>query len=247
MTDEKAPPAAPPARRPKDDGLMPFSRALALAIALEAIVLLYATVNWRSLFPEPEPPPPMKVEFVKLPEPPPPPPPPPQPKPKKKKKPKPPEPPKPEEKPLPAPTPPEPDEPPPPKPPEPEPPPPDLPPPDKRAKPVKKPPAVYPKDALSQGLEGQVRVRLLVSGTGKVLKVEVIESVPPGVFDYSATKAAKQYVFPPDENGVEQFEIDQVFIYRIEDDRYGPQQGGAPEGQAGQGEGQAAAPEPAPN
>jgi hypothetical protein len=58
-----------------------------------------------------------------------------------------------------------------------------------------------------------------------VLKTEVIESEPPGVFDYSATKAAKQYQFPPDENGVEEFQIDQVFVYRIEDDRFGPQAG----------------------
>ena len=117
---------------------------------------------------------------------------------------------------------------PPPPPPKPEPPPPDLPPPDKRAKPVKKPPAVYPKDALSQGIEGKVRVRLLVSGTGKVLETTVIESEPPGIFDYSALKAAKSYLFPPDDNGVEQFTIDQVFVYRIEDDRYGPQAGTAP-------------------
>lgn len=213
---------------PRHRRLLSFRRALAIALALEAAFLLYTSVNWADLFP-PKPPEPMKVEFVKLPEPPPPPPAPPQPPPPKKKPPppKPPEPPKPEDKPLPTPEPPKPPEPPPPppKPQEPPPPPPDLPPPDKRAKPVKKPPAVYPKDALSQGIEGRVRVRLLVSGAGKVLETNVIESEPPGVFDYSALKAAKSYVFPPDENGVEQFTIDQVFVYRIEDDRYGPQAG----------------------
>jgi protein TonB len=162
----------------------------------------------------------MKVDFVKLPEPPPPPPQPelPKPKPKPKEPPKPPEPPKPEDKPaLPEPKPPEPEPPPPPPPPQ---PPPDLPPPDREAPKVKKVRAVYPKDALSQGIEGQVRVRLTVSASGKVLKAEVIESVPPGVFDYSATKATKQYVFPP---GDAEFEIDQVIVYRIEDDRYGPE------------------------
>ncbi|MBI1397318.1 MAG: TonB family protein [Betaproteobacteria bacterium] len=223
MSDENAPAREASRDRSGKDGLMPFSRALLLAIALEAIVVLYATVNWSQLFPKPVPPP-MKVEFVKAPEPPPPPPAPPQPKPKpKKKKPKPPTPPKPEDKPVPAQKPPEPEPEPTPKPPPPEPPRTDLPPPKKRAKPVKKPPAVYPKDALSQGLEGRVRVRLLVSGTGKVLKVEVIESEPPGVFDYSAIHAARDYLFPPDENGVEQFQIDQVFVYRLEDDRYGPE------------------------
>ena len=228
-----------PAHTPQPDALreqglryrrpLSFRRALAIALALEAAFLVYTSVNWADLFP-PKPPAPMKVEFVKLPEPPPPPPAPPQPPPPKQKPPppKPLEPPKPDDKPLPTPAPPKPEPPPPPPKPEPPPPPPDLPPPDKRAKPVKKPPAVYPKDALSQGLEGKVRVRLLVSGTGKVLETTVVESEPPGVFDYSATRAAKGYVFPPDENGVEQFTIDQVFVYRIEDDRYGPQAGTVP-------------------
>jgi protein TonB len=206
---------------------MPFSRALLVAVLLEALTVTALVVNWRGLLPDPEPEPePMKVDFVKLPEPPPPPPQPeaPKPKPKPKEPPKPPEPPKPEDKlALPEPKPEEPEPPPPP----PQAPPPDLPPPDREAPKVKKVPAVYPKDALSQRLEGQVRVRLTVSTSGKVLKTEVIESSPPGVFDYSATKATKQYVFPP---GDAEFEIDQVIVYRIEDDRYGPEAQRKPEG-----------------
>ncbi|MEO8037588.1 MAG: energy transducer TonB [Betaproteobacteria bacterium] len=198
---------------------MPFTRALLIAIALEAAAVLGMVVNWHALFPPPEPPP-MKVEFVKLPEPPPPPPqapqPPPKPKPPPPKK-KPPEPPKPEEpKQLPLPEP----EPPPPPPKPVEPPPPDEPPPDKKLPPVKKVRAIYPKDALAQGTEGEVRVRLKVATTGKVLSVEVIESKPPGIFDYAVIKATRQYVFPP---GDEEFEIDQVIVFRIEDDRYGPE------------------------
>ncbi len=230
---DDASPAVPSRRR-----LLSFPQALGIAVGLELALFLYATVNWSSLFPPPEPEP-MKVEFVKLPEPPPPPPPPPEPpkpKPKKKEPPKPPpEPPKPDDKPLPVPNPkpPEPEPPPPPPPEPPPPPPPQDPPPDKRGKPVKKPPAVYPKDALAQGTEGKVRVRLLVSGTGKVLKTEVIESEPPGVFDYSATKAAKGYLFPPADEGDElEFEIDQVFIYRIQDDRFGPEANKVPTGNA---------------
>lgn len=214
-------PAEPRSGAQRPRALMPFSRALLIAVLLEAATVLALLVNWRAFLPEPEPEPePMKVDFVKLPEPPPPPPQPelPKPKPKPKEPPKPPEPPKPEDKPaLPEPKPPEPEPPPPPPPPQ---PPPDLPPPDREAPKVKKVRAVYPKDALSQGIEGQVRVRLTVSASGKVLKAEVIESVPPGVFDYSATKATKQYVFPP---GDAEFEIDQVIVYRIEDDRYGPE------------------------
>lgn len=214
--------AAPQDAPVRPAALMPFSRALLVAVLLEILAVLSLVVNWRGLLPEPEPEP-MKVEFVKLPEPPPPPP-PPEPAPPKTKppppKPKPPEePPQPDEPPkLPEPKPPEPE--PPAPPPKPEPPPPDLPPPDKKAPPVKKVPAVYPKDALTQGQEGQVRVRLTVSPAGKVIRQEVIESTPPGIFDYSALKATKQYVFPP---GEEEFEIDQVIRYRIEDDRFGPE------------------------
>ena len=176
--------------------LLSLEWAFLIAVALEVVVALAMLVNWRALMPDPEPEP-MKVEFVKLPEPPPPPPPPPEPpkpQPKKPPPPKLPEPPKPEDKPaLPEPKPPEPEPPPPPPPPpKEEPPPPDLPPPDKKAPPVKKVVAKYPTDALSQGIEGRVRVRLTVSAAGKVLKTEVIESTPPGIFDYSAETAAKK-------------------------------------------------------
>lgn len=207
------------ASRVRSGGLMPFSRALLIAILLEVATTLGVVVNWSALFPPPDPEP-MKVEFVKLPEPPPPPPQPPQPIPKQKPPPpkQKPEPPKPEEsKPSPLP---EPEPPPPPPPPKPEEPPPDDPPPDKKLPPVKKVRAVYPKDALSQGIEGEARARLKVSTSGKVLHVEIVESKPPGVFDYAVIKATKQYVFPP---GDEEFEIDQLIVFKIEDDRYGPQ------------------------
>lgn len=210
------------AAREPDDELLPLSRAFLIAVAIELAVLAGVLVNWKALMPDPEPEP-MKVEFVKLPEPPkplPPPEPPPPKPPKKPPPPKPPEPPKPLDKPaLPEPKPePEPPPPPPPPPKE-EPPPPDLPPPDKKAPPVKKVTPHYPKDALSQGTEGKVRVRLTVSPAGKVLKTQVIESNPPGIFDYAAETALKKYIFPP---GDETFEIDQVVEFRIEDDRYGP-------------------------
>ncbi len=53
---ESTPPPSPPLR---DDGrqrrLLPFPRALAIAVGLEAAVLLYATVNWSALFRRPNP------------------------------------------------------------------------------------------------------------------------------------------------------------------------------------------------
>jgi TonB family protein len=203
--------------------LLSLRRAFLFAVGLEIAVAVGVLVNWRAFLPEPEPEP-MKVEFVKIPEPPPPPPPPPQPpkpQPKKPPPPKPPEPPKPEDKPaLPEPKPPEPEPPPPPPPPKEEPPPPDLPPPDKKALPVKKVRPHYPRDALSQSIEGEVRVRLTVSPTGKVLKTEIIDSKPPGIFDYSVETATKQYLFEP--TG-EEFVTVQPVVFRIEDYRYGPE------------------------
>ncbi|MFO1319311.1 MAG: energy transducer TonB [Burkholderiales bacterium] len=219
---------AAPASRGLTDAerrFLSLPRAFLIALGFEAAVGAGILVNWTSLFPPP-PPEPMKVEIVRTEPPPPaPPPPPPKPQPKKPPPPKPPEPPKPEDRPaLPEP---KPEPPPPPPPPEPPPPPPKEEPPVQQKLPDQKAPiktvlAHYPKDALSQGLEGKVRVRMTVSPAGKVTHVEVIESTPPGVFDYSGTTAAKQFTFPPQET---EWEVDQVFEYRIEDDRYGPQQG----------------------
>jgi TonB family protein len=221
-----APGAAPDAVRRK---LLTLPRAFAIAVALEVVVLVGLEVNWTSLFPPPEPEPVQaKLEYFEPPPPPPPPaPPPPPPKPKQPPPPKPPEPPKPDEKPLPAEKPLEPEPPPPPPPPQepPPPPPPDKIPPDERAKAVKKVMPVYPKDALAQGTEGEVRIRLTVSALGKVLKTEVLESKPPGIFDYSAQTAAKKFTFPPTNDGNDEYLTDQVVVYRIEDDRYGPEVG----------------------
>ncbi|MCU0868646.1 MAG: energy transducer TonB [Burkholderiales bacterium] len=207
--------------------LLTLPRAFAIAVALEALTFVVLEVNWASMFPPPEPEPVQaKLEYFEPPPPPPPPAPPPPPK-QKPVPPKPPEPPKPEDKPLPAEKPLEPEPPPPPPPPPPPqetpPPPPDKPPPEERAKAVKKVMPVYPKDALAQGLEGKVRIRATVSALGKVLKTEVIESTPPGVFDYSAQTAVKKFVFPPSDDGRDDYEVDQVVTYRIEDDRYGPE------------------------
>lgn len=221
-----APGAAPVAVRRR---LLTLPRAFAIAVALELIVFVGLETNWVSLFPPPEPEPVQaKLEYFEPPPPPPPPPAPPPPPPKPKQPPKPPEPPKPDEKPLPAEKPLEPEPPPPPPPPqEPPPPPPDKPLPEERAKAVKKVMPVYPKDALSQGIEGQVRVRLTVSALGKVLRSEVLESKPPGIFDYSAQTAAKKFTFPPTNDGNDDYEVDQVVVYRIEDERYGPDAGKA--------------------
>ena len=75
-----------------------------------------------------------------------------------------------------------------------------------------KPP--YPKQALRMGVEGKVRVRLLVDGKGRVSTVTVLESTPKGVFDKTATDTVKKYLFEAD--GTE-FGVEQEFIFRVQD------------------------------
>ena len=75
-----------------------------------------------------------------------------------------------------------------------------------------KPP--YPKQALRMGVEGKVRVRLLVDGKGKVSTVTILESTPKGIFDKTASDTVKKYVFEAD--GTE-FGVEQEFIFRVQD------------------------------
>jgi hypothetical protein len=52
------------------------------------------------------------------------------------------------------------------------------------------------------------------------------ESKPPGIFAYAVITATEQYVFA---SGEEEFEIDQVIMFRIEDGRYGRESQRKPE------------------
>ena len=72
----------------------------------------------------------------------------------------------------------------------------------------------YPKQALRMGIEGKVRVRLLIDGKGKVKTVTILESTPKGVFEKAATDKAKKYIFEAD--GTE-FGVEQEFIFRVQD------------------------------
>ena len=75
-----------------------------------------------------------------------------------------------------------------------------------------KPP--YPKQALRMGVEGKVRVRLLIDGTGKVTEVTILESTPKGIFDKTAIDTVRKYVFDADGT---QFGVEQEFIFRVQD------------------------------
>jgi len=58
-------------------------------------------------------------------------------------------------------------------------------------------PLAYPKSARARGVEGYVVLSLLISATGEIEKMQVLESSPSGVFDEAALEGVKQWRFEP--------------------------------------------------
>lgn len=63
--------------------------------------------------------------------------------------------------------------------------------------PIVKVQPTYPRRALARGIEGYVIVEFIVSKLGTVVDPRVIESVPPGVFDREALRAALKFKYKP--------------------------------------------------
>lgn len=55
----------------------------------------------------------------------------------------------------------------------------------------------YPDAARRRGQEGSLKVMVRIDDLGRVAQVEVVEAVPPGVFDESALAALRQARFQP--------------------------------------------------
>jgi protein TonB len=60
---------------------------------------------------------------------------------------------------------------------------------------VKQVPLVYPEGGFAHGIEGTVRVELVIDEEGKVARAEVRESIP--AFDDAAVAAMRQWLFTP--------------------------------------------------
>lgn len=58
-------------------------------------------------------------------------------------------------------------------------------------------PVAYPVGARAQGQEGYVVLSLLISVTGDIEKIEVLESQPNGVFDQAAIQGVQKWRFEP--------------------------------------------------
>lgn len=55
----------------------------------------------------------------------------------------------------------------------------------------------YPPRARAKGVQGYVKLKLLVGSDGSVLEVQVIDSRPRGVFEGAATAAIRRWQFTP--------------------------------------------------
>lgn len=62
---------------------------------------------------------------------------------------------------------------------------------------IAKVPPRYPAHAELQHIQGYVELRLVVSAQGRVERVVVVESKPPGVFQAAAVRAVMQWRFKP--------------------------------------------------
>lgn len=60
---------------------------------------------------------------------------------------------------------------------------------------------LYPFRAKRLGIEGSVSVKFLVDAAGRVSRVTILESNPPGIFDESVLKALPSWKFTPGELG----------------------------------------------
>jgi TonB family protein len=76
----------------------------------------------------------------------------------------------------------------------------------------------YPPQALSRGLEGEVRVRITVDTAGRVSDAEVLSGTPPGIFDQAALNAVRKWRFEPVVKGGRPIEASVATTIRFQPD-----------------------------
>jgi TonB family protein len=84
----------------------------------------------------------------------------------------------------------------------------------REAKPIQTARASYPPMALRMGMEGDVTIKIIVDGEGKVTKAEIIKSGGAG-FDEEALKAVKQSRFEPAQKDGQNMPAEFTYIYRF--------------------------------
>ena len=76
-------------------------------------------------------------------------------------------------------------------------------------------PPTYPPQALARRQEGEVRVRITVDTTGRVVDASVESGTPPGVFDQAALNAVRKWRFEPIVKGGRPIEASVVTTIRF--------------------------------
>ena len=87
--------------------------------------------------------------------------------------------------------------------------------------PIAKVTPIYPKRALSRGIEGWVIVEFLVTVTGAVRDVVVVEAEPPGIFNRAAVQAAQKFKYKPrmvNDKPVEVAGVRNIIRFNLEDE-----------------------------
>ena len=86
-------------------------------------------------------------------------------------------------------------------------------------------PPQYPRRAAERGIEGCVVLKYVVTEVGSVRDPEVIQSIPQGIFDRAAIRAALRYKYKPlirDGNAVEVEGVTQRITFVLEGENKGP-------------------------
>ena len=86
-------------------------------------------------------------------------------------------------------------------------------------------PPQYPRRAAERGIEGCVVLKYVVTEVGSVRDPEVIQSIPKGIFDRAAIRAALRYKYKPlirDGNAVEVEGVTQRITFVLEGEDKGP-------------------------
>lgn len=85
--------------------------------------------------------------------------------------------------------------------------------------PIVKVAPVYPRRAAARGVEGYVVLSFTVTETGAVIDPVVVESVPPGVFDRAAMRAASKFKYKPrveDGKPVQVTNVEHLITFQLE-------------------------------
>ena len=86
-------------------------------------------------------------------------------------------------------------------------------------------PPQYPRRAAERGIEGCVVLKYVVTEVGSVRDPQVVQSIPQGIFDRAAIRAALRYKYKPlirDGNAVEVEGVTQRITFVLEGEGKGP-------------------------